>query len=222
MVTFRLPPLCQLLAIIAKAADAGMPAVERWVSLVSNQTSQQSVPSTLGGREALRAWLTTSLTAATAAKPVALRPPSLIRLPVLYQDLFLEWAERPCQTCRTVPHEPALCLVCGRLVCCAGECCVLPGGKHECAAHALTCGAGVGVYLLIKATKLMVLRAGRRCVYPSPYLDAHGEEDVYLRRGRPLYLSVERYAQVQHLWATSAFDYDTHTLHTSRSGSSFY
>ena len=200
-----------------------MPAIELWVTLVAQPAcGAQSVPHTLGGRDALRAWLNASPTAVAAAMPVAPRAPSLIRLPVLYQDLFLEWADRPCLTCRTVPHEPALCLVCGRLVCCAGECCVQPGGKHECAAHALTCGAGVGVYLLIKATKLMVLRAGRRCVYPSPYLDAHGEEDVYLRRGRPLYLSTERYTLVQHLWATSAFDYDTHTLHTSRSGSNFY
>lgn len=218
----RLPSFDEILAAISEAADDGMPAVERWVSLVSSQPGLQSSPPTLGGRDALRAWLASSPTVAAAAKPVALRPPSLIKLPVLYQDLYLEWAERPCLVCRTVPHEPALCLVCGRLVCCAGECCVLPGGKHECAAHALTCGAGVGIYLLIKATKLMVLRAGRKCLYPSPYLDAHGEEDMYLRRGRPLYLSAERYAQVQHLWATSALDYDTHTLHTSRSGANFY
>ena len=31
--------------------------------------------------------------------------------------------------------------------------------------------------------------------YPSIYLDAHGEEDHKLRRGRPLFLSAQRQAQ---------------------------
>jgi E3 ubiquitin-protein ligase UBR3 len=79
--------------------------------------------------------------------------------------------------------------------------------------HAETCGAGVGVFLMVRYTKLLLLRRKRVCFYPSPYLDAHGEEDPYLKRGRPLYLNHQRYKEVQRLWAAAAFDYDSHTLH---------
>lgn len=50
----------------------------------------------------------------------------------------------------------------------------------------------------------------------SPYLDSHGEEDVNLKRGRPLYLSILRYGEIQRLWAASAFDYDSRCLKNSR------
>jgi E3 ubiquitin-protein ligase UBR3 len=121
-----------------------------------------------------------------------------------------------------VPHEPALCLVCGQLLCCAGACCAQAGGPRECFAHAQACGAGVGVFLLVRATRLVLLRGGRRCVYPSPYLDEYGEEDAYLRRGRPLHLCAPRYALVQRLWAHAAFDSDSHTVQTSRLGAAHF
>ena len=88
--------------------------------------------------------------------------------------------------------------------------------------HAERCGAGVGVFLLVKATRMLLLRRQRACLYPSPYLDSHGEEDSYLKRGRPLYLSLLRYGEVQRLWAAGAFDYDFHTLHSSRIGGEWY
>lgn len=50
----------------------------------------------------------------------------------------------------------------------------------------------------------------------SPYLDAHGEEDPELRRGRPLNLDAACYSQLARLWAASAFEFDTHMLHHSR------
>jgi E3 ubiquitin-protein ligase UBR2 len=37
--------------------------------------------------------------------------------------------------------------------------------------------------------------------YPSPYVDAYGEEDVGLRRARPLTLDSSRYRALQQLWA---------------------
>jgi hypothetical protein len=56
----------------------------------------------------------------------------------------------------------------------------------------------------------------RVSVYASPYLDAHGEEDVYLKRGKPLHLSQLRYAAIQNIWRALALDSDSHTLHTAR------
>ena len=34
----------------------------------------------------------------------------------------------------------------------------------------------------------------------APYLDAHGEVDEGLRRGRPQYLAAKRYADIRKLW----------------------
>jgi E3 ubiquitin-protein ligase UBR3 len=54
------------------------------------------------------------------------------------------------------------------------------------------------------------------------YLDQHGEEDEFLKRGRPLFLSERRYRALEDLWVNGALDYDTLALHTSRVGSDFY
>ena len=43
-------------------------------------------------------------------------------------------------------------------------------------------GAGMGVYLLVRSTQVLVLRGPRVTTLPPFYLDAHGEEDPYLRR----------------------------------------
>lgn len=84
--------------------------------------------------------------------------------------------------------------------------------------HALHCGAGEGMFLLLKETAIVLLRYGiTGSFYSSPYLgmtsplclfnrnvgcspthpycgpDVHGEEDSGLRRGRPLYLDLDRY-----------------------------
>ena len=216
----RLPPLPTLLAALADGAAVGTPALSRW--LAPAVPPEPRTPPTVagGGREALRAWLA-GAPAAVPAPP--LRAPTLLQLPELYQDLFLELSDRPCVACRRVPDEPALCLSCGRLVCCAGACCALShGGRRECSTHAAACGAGTAFYLLVRTTKLLLLRGSRRCLYPSPYLDAHGEEDLNLRRGRPLFLNAERYAHVRRLWATAGADADTHCLHTSRAGAEHY
>ena len=93
-------------------------------------------------------------------------------------------------------------------------------GKHgECAQHAAVCGAGVGVFLLVKSTKILLIRGKRICLYPSVYLDQHGEEDEFLKRGRPLFLNKRRYLYLEDLWINGALDYDTLALHTSRVGS---
>ena len=35
---------------------------------------------------------------------------------------------------------------------------------------------------------------------PSPYLDAHGESDLGLKRGKPLFLNQSRYNELAKLW----------------------
>ena len=56
-----------------------------------------------------------------SADPVAklcpLLPLGLIKLPSLYHDLFKLYRDIPCDGCAQIPEQPALCLVCGALVC---------------------------------------------------------------------------------------------------------
>lgn len=42
----------------------------------------------------------------------------------------------------------------------------------------------------MKMTKVLLITASRACLAPSPYLDTHGEEDLYLHRGRYCLLSM--------------------------------
>jgi hypothetical protein len=47
----------------------------------------------------------------------------------------------------------------------------------------------------------------RLLLLDSPYLDAHGETDIHLRRGRALTLSVGVYAHLSRLWADGALNW---------------
>lgn len=52
------------------------------------------------------------------------------------------------------------------------------------------------MYLLVRSSGVLLIRAERHMEWPSPYLDKYGEEDPQLRRGRPLFLSYDRYQQL--------------------------
>lgn len=139
----------------------------------------------------------------------------LAPLPIVYQELLLRSISEKCIGCDTVPMEPALCLVCNVFFCCGTECCV----KHdlaECSYHAEIEGSGIGIYLLMRSTQLVLIRGGRVCMAPSLYLDQHGEEDTFLRRNQLLHLSKLRLNEVRRLWLTAGFDHDTHILHISQ------
>ena len=56
------------------------------------------------------------------------------------------------------------------------------------------------MFLLLKKSQVVLIRGRWAAFYPSPYLDAHGEEDVGLKRGRPLFLSEGRYENLCRLW----------------------
>ena len=172
-----------------------------------------------------RAWLVgVHVGSLAATSPSAATPhprPRFAKLPRKCEDLYLKIVDRPCDQCGAAPRDPAVCLACGELVCCAGFCC--RAGRHgETARHAAACGAGAGAFFLVKSTRTLLLRGRRVCLYPSVYLDAHGEEDEFLKRGRPLFLSEERFAALEELWVQSAFDYDSLALQNSRLGSDFY
>ncbi|KAK3262381.1 hypothetical protein CYMTET_28760 [Cymbomonas tetramitiformis] len=146
-----------------------------------------------------------------AARPVALPVPmcsmasaapfQLLALPRSFHSLFQQLVRERCGVCNSEPQHPALCLLCGTLVCVLDSCCERSlGGRGKVARegflHAQRCGAGLGVYLLVRRSTILFIRERGRCFWRSPYLDAHGEEDAGLDRGKPLFLSKERYRQL--------------------------
>lgn len=135
----------------------------------------------------------------------------LIKLPQLFQSLLEDLDGKRCASCKANPKYPALCLVCGDLFC-AKEC---QSTQHWLEAHPKICGAGIGVFLVLKATKVQIIRNKRASLWGSPYLDAHGEEDEDLGRGKPLFLNKERYSTLECLWLTHGFDQDSRILSTT-------
>lgn len=82
-------------------------------------------------------------------------------------------------------RAPALCLICGEMLCSQSYCCQteVEGDKvGACAAHAQKCGAGVGVFLRVRECQILLMtNKNKGCFYSPPYLDAYGETDQGLR-----------------------------------------
>lgn len=131
--------------------------------------------------------------------------PKLIDLPVQYDELYSELAGRKCDRCNRVPTEPAICLVCGEFLCCGDSCCTRPFISHgppvgECTRHAAECGGGIGIIFMLDECRVAIIGGSMAAYFPSPYVDAHGEEDVGLQCGRPLRLDMGRYRALESLW----------------------
>ncbi|KAJ4842672.1 hypothetical protein Tsubulata_014891 [Turnera subulata] len=145
-------------------------------------------------------------------------PFKLMDLPHVYQDLLQRYIKQRCSNCKSVIEEPALCLLCGRI--CSPNwksCC----SDSACQSHAMTCGAGIGVFLLIKRTTILLQRCARQAPWPSPYLDAFGEEDVDMHRGKPLYLNEERYGALTSMVAAHGLDRSSKVLGQTTTGAFF-
>ncbi|ODN78777.1 hypothetical protein L202_04335 [Cryptococcus amylolentus CBS 6039] len=132
----------------------------------------------------------------------------LVRLPEKWEDLVLAMVNRKCQKCKTKPIWPAICLFCGTLVCLAGDCC-LQGEQGECNLHMRECGAVVGMFADIRRWSLLYLYAGSGSFGSMPYLDAHGELDVSMRRGHRQYMHLERMDALRKTWLTHAIPHVT-------------
>ncbi|XP_050308066.1 E3 ubiquitin-protein ligase UBR2 isoform X2 [Anthonomus grandis grandis] len=131
-------------------------------------------------------------------------PPRLIELPDDYSELINSASTFVCPNNEEECRNPAMCLVCGKLLCSQSYCCQTEYNKMAvgaCNSHAMTCGAGVGMYLRVRDCELLLLATPKRgCFMSAPYLDEHGETDQGLRRGNPLKLNRERYEKLQMMW----------------------
>ncbi|XP_070564707.1 E3 ubiquitin-protein ligase UBR3-like [Ptychodera flava] len=132
--------------------------------------------------------------------------PRLLELPQNYDKIFQYYRKRQCHVCCQVPKDPAVCLVCGAMVCLKSECC-RQQSILESVQHAINCGAGTALYLGVNSSTVIIVRGQRACAWGSLYLDSHGEEDRDLRRGKPLHLSRERFQVLEQLWKTLSIDH---------------
>ncbi|XP_064614037.1 LOW QUALITY PROTEIN: E3 ubiquitin-protein ligase ubr3-like [Liolophura sinensis] len=134
--------------------------------------------------------------------------PRLMALPHQYYKIFQHYRNKQCGGCSNVPKDPAICLVCGRYLCFKQACCSSQQQRiFECVEHSIECGAGTGIFLLVNSSVIVVVRGPRATLWGSVYLDEHGEEDRDLKRGKPLYLSEDRYHLLETQWLSHTFDH---------------
>ncbi|KAL6574235.1 E3 ubiquitin-protein ligase prt6 [Orobanche hederae] len=118
-------------------------------------------------------------------------------LPHVYQDLLQRYFKKCCPECGALKEEPALCLLCGKL--CSPNlktCC----RESSCQSHASTCGGGLGGFLLIRRTTILLQRSARQAPWPSPYLDAFDEELRMLKCIREAAISKSRKIRSLNTW----------------------
>ena len=90
-------------------------------------------------------------------KPLRERGGPLVTLPHRFTDLYKQLSACKCKVTHNAPEEPAICLVCGEVLC-AGTACCKRDGIGALTRHVRTCGAGVGLFLLVNRTHTVLLR----------------------------------------------------------------
>ncbi|ETP44983.1 hypothetical protein F442_08524 [Phytophthora nicotianae P10297] len=134
-------------------------------------------------------------------------------LPRPYVKFYSELAKRKCQSCHQFPARPAVCLLCGMLLCAANTCPSIhldKGGYPDeanpgaCTVHAKKCGRGSGMFLLVLEGAVLLVYWKLAAYVGSLYVDEYGEEfgerNRELSKGRPLYLNEERRERLLRLW----------------------
>jgi len=149
-----------------------------------------------------------------------------LELPPSYSQLYNMYIHRRCSVCGTCPKQPAVCLLCGAIVCTGGQCCrsggvsstrprhvpsharsggqcCRSGGDDEVVQHAASCGHGACAFVVVRTTTTLLVIGRQHCWWGSLYLDVHGEEDRNLSRGRPLLLALGRLRELQQVWRSN-------------------
>lgn len=127
--------------------------------------------------------------------------PSFVRLPRDYSKLLLKASYFKCREQEASDHvSPAMCLICGKMLCSGMYCCKDSLSHIEtaqiygmCNRHSMTCGGGVGIFLQIRqGVCLIISDYAKIWRYTVPYVDLYGETDHGLKRGCPLFLNEQR------------------------------
>ncbi|MFH4979718.1 hypothetical protein AB6A40_006427 [Gnathostoma spinigerum] len=144
-----------------------------------------------------------------STEPLIWQPFCFLSLPESYDDLFQHYFGQVCVNCATVPRTPLICLLCSSLVC-LDSCCVNSGGylpDNEVERHAVQCGSGCGCFISLNTSLVVFVSQQRAALWGSVYLDAHGEEDRNLKRGKPLFLSSRRVSRLRSDWTLQVFEH---------------
>ncbi|ETO10402.1 hypothetical protein RFI_26975, partial [Reticulomyxa filosa] len=130
----------------------------------------------------------------------SISPISLIRLPRFYDHLFKKFCKEQCNA-GSVPTNSAICLYCGAFLCI--QCCTR-NGKGALTIHSKRCGQGKGIFLWLQLTSVLLIYEHAAILFPSLYLDSHGEEDIGMKRRNILSLSDARMHELEKLLAEGA------------------
>mmetsp|Transcript_5716 Transcript_5716/g.16595 ORF Transcript_5716/g.16595 Transcript_5716/m.16595 type:complete len:1355 (-) Transcript_5716:243-4307(-) len=116
-----------------------------------------------------------------------------IELPENYIELVHSTYRRVCASCGRIPPEPAICLLCGALVCMDNKSCRGRNAEEgQCTDHARHCGAGQGLFLLPYLALVLAISAPIGCLWDCPYVDQNGEPNPYLRRPCAMQFRLDR------------------------------
>lgn len=108
---------------------------------------------------------------------------SFIAVPEVYLDLLKDVRKRPCSKCQRLPDEPAMCLLCGAIVCVGRrEDCRGSDTEGQCTTHARECTAGQSLFLLPYMAQVLAVSAPDCCLWDCPYVDKNGEPNPRLKR----------------------------------------
>jgi E3 ubiquitin-protein ligase UBR1 len=117
----------------------------------------------------------------------------LVGLPKNYDTLTDEAIRRRCPSTGRELTDPALCLLCGEIMCSQGVCCMTSASRGGCNQHQAKCGGNIGLFIHIRKCMVLFLNEEHGTWYTAPYLDKHGETDPTLRRHHQLFLNQKRY-----------------------------
>jgi hypothetical protein len=96
--------------------------------------------------------------------------------------------------------ETAICLLTGSVMRSGSDRRSTPRLPGACTVHAREQGSGIGIFFLVQKCTVLLMHNNKSAYSPSIYVDEHGEEDIGLRRGRPLFLNKDRYRALEMLW----------------------
>lgn len=126
----------------------------------------------------------------------------IAKLPIVLDSLLIDQEKNmTCPRCKTVPHDAAICLMCGTTCCLQSHCCMdyENQSRGECNMHtrelvvclffycmilivgASRCSGPIGIYFCVKRCAMLYLYANIGTFGQSPYLDVHGEADMSMR-----------------------------------------
>ena len=139
-------------------------------------------------------------------------PPKLLVLEARFDRLLASYTSRIQSLPPRDEIQPCLCLVCGTVLAGGlkngnnvGACHDHVNQRHACKRDVdnhRTCGVpGVGAFLCLSSTNVILIRRKYAAYFPSIYVDEYGEADPYLRRGAPLHLNVTRFKKLELMWA---------------------